>query len=384
MEAHPRVILLIPLAREFDRGIRRGIVQYANAHGAWIFYEDPPAYLQGQDYRLLRTQWNADGMIVLQGRLREVKRLHLPTVVFIVTRSVGNGLCQLIGDDERIGQMGADALLALGVRQFAYCGLRGLEFSEVRGKAFAAAIKRAGYPAYSYQSPLQPLGKSWYTKEQYLADWLSALPKPIGLLACNDDLARVLVDVCHIKSIQVPDQIAILGVDNDEQLCTSASPPLSSIALATERAGYEVAALLTRLMSNPKMQPETVVVCPTHIVSRQSTDVLAVKDPSIVRALRFIRANAANGVPVTEVAKIAGLSRRKLQDRFKECLSVTPIEEINRCRVAHIANLLLETNLPISEIAEAGGFNVDAHVARFFSRHTGLTPLAFRKTHRIS
>jgi LacI family transcriptional regulator len=203
-------------------------------------------------------------------------------------------------------------------------------------------------------------------------------------MACNDDVARTLADICHMDHIQVPDQIAILGVDNDEHLCLSASPPLSSIALATERAGYETAALLMRLIVNPEMRPENVVVQSTHVITRQSTDVLTLEDPNIARALRFIRTNASRGIQVPELARIAGLSKRVMQDRFREYLKRTPLEEIHRCRAAHMAKLLIETNLTVSEIAEASGFSFDSHFARFFSKHSGMTPLAYRRTHRTS
>jgi LacI family transcriptional regulator len=329
-------------------------------------------------------QWNADGIIALQSRLREVKSLRLPTVVAIESRRLPRAQCQLVCDNQGMGQMGSKALLAQGFRQFAYCGLERLEFSEVRGSSFVYALEQAGFPARVYSAPHRNLANSWYTEERHLSRWLLDLPKPIGLMACNDDRARMLSEICHLRGIRVPEDIAILGVDNDEQVCKSATPPLSSIAIATERAGYEAAAALARMMSGRDHSVQQVTAHPTHVVSRQSTDVLAIEDPTMMRALRFIRQNGNRPVRVQDVAAEAGLSRRALQDRFSETLGRTPRQEIHRCRVDRLAHLLVETNMTIGQIAAATGFEIDAHVARFFSRHTGMTPLAYRRKHLAS
>jgi LacI family transcriptional regulator len=387
MMSAPGVILLLPSAREFDRGLRRGIVEYAQAHGRWIFYEESPPYVQSLTRRQrLRHmhRWEARGAIVLQSRAAEVKPLGIPTVVSIETRPLPSSCYQVACANEEIGLLGARTLAGLGLRHFAYCGLDGLEFSDNRRAGFLRGIREAGYSAAVYSSSLKSLAQSWYAEERQLARWLSALSKPVGLMACNDDRARLVAEICHINKIRVPDDIAILGVDNDEQVCRSANPPLSSIALATERGGYEAAALLASLMAGRPPRARVVTVHPTHTVSRQSTDVLAIEDPALVRALRFIRQNNHRNLQVADLAAAAGLSRRALQDRFKRCLRCTPMNEIHRCRVDHIARLLAETNMTVGEIAAASGFEVDAHLARFFSRQTSMTPLAYRRKSRIS
>jgi LacI family transcriptional regulator len=381
------VILLIPSAREFDRGLRRGIVEYAHAHGPWVFHEEAPGYLQsspfGQHVRNM-SRWNAHGMIALQGRLTEVKSLRIPQVVAVETRRVDSSVCQVVCADVDIGRLGAQTLAGLGLRHFAYCGLRGLPFSDDRETGFREAVQAAGYGAEVYRSSKRNLGQSWYVELQQLERWLTGLPKPVGLMACNDDRARQIAECCRMQGIRVPDDVAILGVDNDEQVCRSANPPLSSIALATERGGFEAAALLDAMMAGRKPAAKVVTVRPTHVVPRQSTDILAIEDPSLVRALRFVRENSNRNLRVTDLVAAAGISRRALQDRFLKELGRTPTEELHRSRVERIGRLLVETNMTIGEIALACGFEVDAHVARFFSRRTGMTPLAYRKTMRIS
>jgi LacI family transcriptional regulator len=271
----------------------------------------------------------------------------------------------------------------LGVRHFAYCGLRGLEFSDNRALGFTNAIREAGLDAVVYAPQAQHAGQSWYAEQKHIAKWLASLPKPVGLMACNDDRARMLGEICRLRGFRVPDDVAILGVDNDEQVCNSANPPLSSIALATQKAGYDAAAQLDALMRGRKITPSTIMVNPTHVVSRQSTDTLAIEDPIVLRALRYIRDNANQDIRVADLPQISGISRRTLQDRFNHCLGRTPMEEIHRCRAERICRLLVDTNMTVSEIAAASGFELDAHVSRFFSRQTGLTPLEYRRKCRL-
>jgi LacI family transcriptional regulator len=198
-------------------------------------------------------------------------------------------------------------------------------------------------------------------------------------MACNDDRARMVADVCRIIGIRVPDEIAILGVDNDEQVCRSATPPLSSIKLATEIAGYAAAAALDRIMAEGRSAAHIIRVDPLHVVRRQSTDLFSIEDPNIVRALRFIRANSNGAISVLDVAAAAGLSRRVLQDRFARSIGRSPIQEIHRARIEHICRLLSDTSMTVSEIAAASGFEVDTHIARFFARQTGTTPREYRR-----
>ncbi|MBN8730147.1 MAG: DNA-binding transcriptional regulator [Acidobacteria bacterium] len=386
MKKPKAVILLIPSAREFDRGLRRGIIEYAHTHGPWIFHEEAPPYLQRlspkQRMQNMRA-WHADGMIVIQSRYAEVRSLDVPTVVAVGSRTLKPSFSQVVCADEEIGREGARVVLSLGLRNFAYCGLNGLEFSDNRGKGFQGAILAAGFRADFYSPSTEHLGQSWYREQKLLGRWLMQLRKPVGLLACNDDRARVITEICRLRGIRVPDDVAILGVDNDEQVCRSSNPPISSIALATERGGYEAAALLAKLMSGRTPARGTITVHPTQVVRRQSTDILAIQDQHMVRALRFIRDHSHRNLRVSDVLLEAGLSRRALQDKFTREVGRSPIEEIHQCRVDRICRLLLGTNMTIREIALACGFEIDAHVARFFSRRMGMTPLAYRKKLRL-
>ena len=221
-------------------------------------------------------------------------------------------------------------------------------------------------------------GRSAGRSTTRLIQWLGELPKPVGLMASNDDFALSISELCRIHGIQVPEEVAILGVDNDEVICELSSPPLSSISISTQRAGYEAAELLDRLMHG-KPSGQMVVVRPSHVVGRQSTDFTAVDDLEVAAALRFIRQNSHRIIQVSDVAKAVSLSRRSLSDRFMQRLGHTIAAEINRRRVDQIMRLLATSQRSIAEIADDMGYFSDKHIARYFHRQTGMTPRAYRR-----
>lgn len=377
----------MPMSRELDRGVRRGILEYARTQSTWTIYEEPPGYLRELTFseRLSSLRdWQAQGAIVPPHRAAEMKALGLPTVIAIGAHDAGIDMCRLVCADEEIGRLGAAALLGLGLHHFAYSGLVGLDFSRRRELGFRTRMEESDLPLHTY-SPAPPTArKSWHAEREQVAGWLRSLPKPIGIMACNDHWAAMLAETCRVADIGVPNEVAILGVDNDAEICENANPPLSSIALATEQGGFEAAALLDELMTGGRATSHTLHLGPIEVVARGSTDALAVTDPAVERTLRFIRENANRDIRVADLPVASGISRRALQDRFRQYLSRTPLEEIHRCRVERIARLLVETDMTVREIAAASGFDLDAHVSRFFSRHTGATPLEYRRKYRTS
>ncbi len=385
MKQMRKVILLIPSGREYERGVLRGIIEYAHIHGPWIFYEEPPPYLSESQFkqRLAHMRaWKADGVIAHQSRAEEVKDLKLPTVIMCSTTHLSSKTCQLRNDNEAIGRMAADHFLSLGFKHLAYCGLHGMEWSSLRAKAFAQRAAKAGVKTNLYKPFTPRPGESWYIEEKYLGDWLAALPKPIGLMACNDDRARMVAEICRLRDIRVPDDVCIIGVDNDEHVCNRAHPPLSSVALATERAGYEAAALLDNIISGRRVDNKVILARPLQVIARQSTDLIAINDTNLVKALRYIRENSNRIIQVRDVVAVAGLSRRILQDRFRDTLGRTLLDEIHQSRINCISRMLADTDLSMSAIASAIGYESDTHLARFFSRRTGMTPSEYRRLHR--
>jgi LacI family transcriptional regulator len=198
-------------------------------------------------------------------------------------------------------------------------------------------------------------------------------------MACNDDRAEQLIEACRTAHLRVPDEVAVIGADNDELVCGFCNPPLSSVAIDFERAGYESAKLLHALMSGRRPNRHKIIATASHVVTRRSTDILAVEDPAVARALRYIRDHDQGPVAVGDVARASGLSRRALEKRFRATLARSILSEIRRGRIEHIAQLLAETSLSISDIADRLGFDGPQHIARYFRAGKGMTPREFRQ-----
>jgi LacI family transcriptional regulator len=199
-------------------------------------------------------------------------------------------------------------------------------------------------------------------------------------MACNDDRGRQVLEACKIADLHVPEEVAILGVDNDEMVCDLSNPRLSSIALNLERSGYEAAELLDKLMAgNKKMANQKIIAQPTHVVTRQSTNILAIEDSDVAQAVRFIRQHSKEMLQVDDVAKTVGISRRGLERRFRIALKRSVFNEIKRVRAEQVARMLVETNQSIGQIALALNYPGIEHISRFFRKEKGMSPLAYRK-----
>ncbi|MBN1363158.1 MAG: DNA-binding transcriptional regulator [Sedimentisphaerales bacterium] len=386
-----KVLLMIETSRAYGRSVLRGIARYSRAHGPWIFHRPAPFYWgrsarEGSVEQLLKL--GADGAILREQTRREqieaILATGLPVIVAPYTEPF-DGVPNIISDDRAIGRMAADYLLRRGFRQFAYCGFGDLYFwSRERGRSFCQTVREAGHEAHYYEYEQRMSGRRWsWTREpEALVDWLKALPKPVGLMACNDDRSQYVLEACKIAGLHVPEQVAILGMGNDDLVCDLATPRLSSIAVSSEKAGYEAAALLDRLMAGRRMTQDMVVGLPSHVVTRQSTDVFAVNDRYVREALRFIRARAGSEpMQVDDVAKAVALSRRSLYDRFAKTLGRSVHEEIKRVRVDRLARLLVSTDLSIAQIAVRLGGTDMKNLARYFKQDMGMTPLQYRKRH---
>jgi LacI family transcriptional regulator len=373
----PRVVLLIESSRSSGRSLLRGIADYARHHGPWAFYWEPGGLENAWPH--LRTL-DADGIILRDTeRLEEVLRRGLPAVVAGHSKHEGPGLANVITDSEAIGAMAAEHLLGRGFRHFAYCGYEGLPWSVQRGGSFRRAIAAAGFATHFHTGPAAAQPPGWQGGRRDLADWLRALPRPLGLMACNDDCGEQVIEACKIAGLHVPHEVAIIGADNDELVCDLSDPPMSSVALNFERAGYESAQALDRLMHGRAVGELRIVVPATHVVTRQSTDMEAVDDASLARALRFIRDHAREVIAVPDVARAAGLSRRVLEKRFRRVLRRSTLREIRRVRVNQICRMLVETNQTVARIALALGYSSAEHVARYFRQEKRMTPLTYRR-----
>lgn len=372
-----RVVLLIESSRSSGRSLLRGIADYARHHGPWAFYWEPGGLEKA--WPELKTL-DADGIILRDvENLEDVLDYGLPAVVVGHSRHEVPGLANVITDSDTIGRLAAEHLLSCGFRQFGYCGEREAPWSVSRGESFCRRVSKDGCPVSFYLDPSRGRSGSWRAERHSMAEWLKSLPKPVGVMACNDDRGEQVIEACKSAGLSVPDEVAVIGADNDDLVCDLSDPPMSSVAINFERAGFESAAVLDRLMrgkSTPKLK---ILVPATHVVPRRSTDIVAVDDRQVATALRYIREHARQVISVPEVARAAGLSRRVLEKRFQRQLRRSVLQEMRRVRVAQIGRMLVDTNRPISEIGLALGYAGTEHLARYFRSEMNMTPLAYRR-----
>jgi LacI family transcriptional regulator len=223
---------------------------------------------------------------------------------------------------------------------------------------------------------------AWAKEEPHVRHWLESIPKPIGMLCANDDRAASILETCHVLGYGVPEDVSVIGVDDDQYVCELQNPPLSSVRMASEQAGYEAAALLDRMIrGQEKRSGQRIMAHATGVTARQSTSVLMVRNPDVRKALRFIRENAGRPIQVADIVRATDLSHRTLNDQFHSELGCSIIKQLTRAKIEYISRLLTETEMRIHEIANLVGYEDDPHFSRYFKRTTGLTPQAYRRRH---
>jgi LacI family transcriptional regulator len=385
MREIPKITLLIEPAYGVNRSMVRGIGRYARLRGPWSIHFTSVDY--GQAVPRMK-QWGSQGMIARIPNdtvARAVIESGVPTVALCLTDEqlqAAHPLSQLpdIAFDaaERVAELAAEHFFERGFRHFAFVGFDDVCWSRRREHAFIARLGNAGFEPFVYREPPRKSDRIWEREQPILTDWIRALPTPVGLLACNDRRGREVLEACRLGSLHVPQEIAVLGVDNDEVFCSVADPPLSSIALNSEAAGFQAAELLDQLMQGRRSSRQRVLVEAVGVVSRRSTEVTAVNDPDVAAALRFIRREFGNKISVDDIAGELAVSRRKLERRFRETIGRSILEEIQLVRVEHAKRLLLDTSYPVSKIAQLVGFGNADYFNRFFSKYVGKTPRYFR------
>jgi len=376
----PKVILLLETSRAFGRDLLHGIARYSKLHGPWAFYREP---------RNLRSHaphlksWKATGIIMRNSIVsKELFALKIPTIMVLHHTGKPDNLPSVITDSMNVSKLAAEHLLSCGLRSFAYCGFDDIFWSNDRKRYFKNFIEEAGFKLFVYGGSKIKKYKTWEKEQSYMSKWLKTLPKPIGIMACNDDRGNHVLEACKIANLNVPEEVSVIGVDNDTLICDLSDPPLSSIALNTETAGYAAAELLDNLMHGISTPEKEIIVSASHIVRRQSTDILAVDDPEVVEAIRYIRLNAKYKIRVNDVVAKTCLSRRSLESRFREIIHRSIQEEIRKVRTDLIAQMLIETTLPISEITAKFDFTDQEHISRYFKKEKSMGLREFRRLHK--
>ena len=379
----PQVALIVETSTTFGRRLLSGVAQYIRENGPWsVFFTDRAV---NESMPPWLTHWKGDGIIsrLASPDIRNVVANRRIPVVDLNEQLSGLGMPLISNDHAAIGQLAAQHLLDRGFREFAFLGHVGHRWSDLRQAAFAAAVKQAGHRCYAYRdvaSDVQALREGlWENEMERIAAWADRLPKPVGLMACNDFRALQLLSACRLADIAVPEQAAVIGVGADEVACELADPPLSSITLNAWRMGYEAAALLDRMMKGQAVPKRDLLIAPLDVSVRRSTDVTAIADPVVAKAVRYIREHACRGVNVEDVLAHTGVSRTWLQARFRSTMHKSVHDVLIETRVARIKELLSETTLSIEAIADRCGFRHPEYMSSILKQRTGWSPARYRK-----
>lgn len=377
MASRPSVALLVESSNAYARNMLRGISAYIREHESWsVFFKEldrggePPEEFES---------WRGTGIIarIENEQIASVVREKKVPVVDVSAARLVENVPWVETDDEAIAQMAFDHLRERGLKHYAFCGYPQFNWSTWRRDQFVKIVRKSGFDCSVYDA-CSAHPQQWRGELNDLARWVESLPKPVGIMACYDIRARLLLDACRQIEAAVPEQIAVIGVDNDQTICDLAEPRLTSVVPDAYRTGYVAAQLLDAMMSHRDV-PMTHRIPPLGVQIRESTQILATDDSLIMSSLRYIRERACDGINVQDVADSVNVSRKTLDRRFLSTIGRTPHTELVRVRVDRAKRLLLETRLPLRTIADRTGF---AHVEYFsvtFKRLTGDSPSAFRR-----
>lgn len=381
----PRVLLFVETSAGYGRKILEGIGRYVREHGPWsVFFEErgledpPPAWL---------SRWRGDGIIsrtATPAMAAALKATRLPVVELLGDRP--DQPSKVHGESLAAGRMAADHLLGCGLRNFGFFAFGEAWWIALYRDGFQRTLELQRQTCSVYRPPRSNhrLLPHWReSMEPGVVEWLRSLPRPVGVFSPYVNYAARLLDICRTLNVAVPEEIAVLSTVNDEAICNVTMPPLSTIDWGSERIGYEAAALLARRMAGESAPRHTIWIPPLGVVTRQSTDVVAIEDKDVAAAVRFIRQRALQGIGVPEILETVGLSRRALELKFRQQMGHTPKEAILRLQVDHARLLLSQTGMSVEMVARNCGHPSFKNFARLFVRETGSTPRAFRLAHRV-
>lgn len=379
-----RIGLVFGYELGFYRDILHGIKSFAAERPHWVFtpltadrreLESPAARSQDGFIAHIFTPAVGD---MLRKRRRPVVNVSgvLPELPFP----------RVVVDHEAVGRMAARHLLERGLRHFAFLGYPRHAFSVGRENGFRSEVEAAGHRMAVFLDRKQSIGdptKLWRWNQDLLA-WLESLPKPLGLLTSHDNQGVQVSEYCRHLDLHVPEEVAIVGVDNDDWLCELARPALSSVALPCERIGHEAARMMEQILSGERPAASRLVLPPVRLVVRASSDIQALPDADVADALRYIREHADRPIMVADLLAAVPVSRRSLERRFRRHLRRGIWEEIRRAHLQRAQMLLIDTDLPMSIVAQRSGFGDSRQLSIVFRQDTGETPTHFRRRHRLS
>ncbi|MGB7158374.1 MAG: DNA-binding transcriptional regulator [Tepidisphaeraceae bacterium] len=364
------------------RNMLTGVARYIQEHEPWAVYLKPNGVEKSLPKWLI--DWRGDGIIAAVGDPRSdiVAGLGVP-VVDVVGVLRDQRIPLVHTNDRSVGRLGAEHLLERGFRHFGFCEYEGQFWSIHRREGFVATLDGRGLPCQIHTMPLPRPGtggpEGYEQQQRRLAEWLGALPKPVGVMTTNDLMGQQLLEACLRLRIKVPEEVAVVGADNDEPICRIAHPPLSSVIINDHQRGYEAAALLDRMMAGEPAPTEPIYVEPAGVRTRASTDIMAIDDAAVVTVLRILRDNAGSRINVEDVVREVPLSRSALERRFRKVVGRSINSELLRLRINRAIELLTETAVELKVVAMRAGFGTQSYMNAVFQAKVGKTPGSFRR-----
>jgi LacI family transcriptional regulator len=379
-----KIILLLDFAEEYSKSLLKGISKYSTENGPWTYCRMPLYYRETIGIKGIldwAKDWGADGII---GQLYNEIDLNLlvEAKIPVVAQDFKERFTEIpniTGAYHEAGEMGASYFLQKGFKNFAFYGFNDIVWSRERAEGFEKKINAMGYKVNYFEHRKSRSTDLWYYKSNSLSKWLLSLPKPIALMTCDDNQGLHITEACKQNKIRIPEEVSVLGVDNDEMLCELSDPPLSSIGLDIEKGGYDTAKLMEQMIKTSAANFYDIHVKPTQIITRQSTDIYATNDNHIASSLKYIHKNIEKNLQVEEVVKQVPLSRRSLEKRFLQITGYPIYKYIFNLRIEKFTQKLLETDLTVFEIAMDLGLNDSKNIARQFKQVKGCNPIEYRK-----
>jgi LacI family transcriptional regulator, galactose operon repressor len=384
----PRVLVVLDTVAAWSRGVLRGFMSAAHERGWTLLHYSPLV-----DLEWVADEWRPDAAVIGPGLgSASLGALAPASLVSVTVDRSADRIASVCLDEARIGALALQHLLSTGLRHVSTCRYNQSPFAVARERAFVEGARAAGLevavgwgsddglplnwaedPAVARIMPMESLRPS------AMVEWLRALPKPCGVFTCTDGWARPVVRCARVAGLRVPEDIALIGADNDSLECELMAPPLSSVMIPWQEVGRSAAGLVQRTLSGESIEGRRVVISPLAVAARRSSDVLAIEDELVAKAVRWVRANIAQRLTVTMVARAVGSSRQRLERRFRRVLDRTVKDEMRRARVEAARELLGTTLAGLPEVAKRSGFTNAALLNVAFRREIGMPPGVYRR-----
>lgn len=377
-----KILVLIDPSTEFSRRFLTGLIRYAHENGSWRFYRLPAYYktLYGETGVLERIkEWEIDAVIAQWEHETLDFLAHLDIPVFLQSyKEECDSFSKISGNFTSIGTMAAQFFAKRRFRNFAFYGSKNFFWSKARCEGYRREVEKLGGNFYYFESEMLN-DMQWSRSHIELDEWLISLPKPVALFACDDNFALRISEMCKVNNISIPEELSLLGVDNDELICNLSHPSISSIITDDENGGYNTGKMLHKLILNKKNVPFNIVIEPVRIELRQSTEKYNISNGYINRVIDYINKNIASDISIGKLTETVPLSRRSLEKKFKESTGTSLYQFILDKKIEYISNELLTTDKSLLDIAVEVGLNDVRNAYRIFKKSTGYTPMNYRK-----